>query len=51
MCRRSCLDLSGPKTSRSADVARRYLEVRDRLIPIGLDLRERACSMRAAPGT
>jgi cell division protein FtsQ len=30
--------LSGPE-DRSADVARRYLDVRDRLIPIGLDLR------------
>jgi cell division protein FtsQ len=30
--------LSGP-TERSADVARRYLSVRDQLIPIGLDLR------------
>jgi cell division protein FtsQ len=30
--------LSGPE-SRSADVAKRYLEVRDRLIPVGLDLR------------
>jgi len=30
--------LSGP-ANRSADVARRYLEVRDRLIPVGLDLR------------
>ena len=30
--------LSGPK-NRSADVAKRYLEVRDRLIPVGLDLR------------
>ena len=30
--------LSGPE-NRSADVARRYLEVRDRLIPVGLDLR------------
>ncbi len=30
--------LSGPD-SRSADVATRYLEVRDRLIPVGLDLR------------
>lgn len=30
--------LSGPK-DRSADVARRYLDVREQLIPIGLDLR------------
>ncbi|MGI9271709.1 MAG: cell division protein FtsQ/DivIB [Woeseiaceae bacterium] len=30
--------LSGPQ-DRSADVARRYLDVRDRLIPVGLDLR------------
>ena len=30
--------LSGP-ADRSADVARRYLDVRDRLIPVGLDLR------------
>jgi cell division protein FtsQ len=30
--------LSGP-ADRSADVARRYLAVRDRLIPVGLDLR------------
>jgi len=30
--------LSGPE-NRSAEVARRYLEVRDRLIPVGLDLR------------
>ncbi|MDX1499550.1 MAG: cell division protein FtsQ/DivIB [Woeseiaceae bacterium] len=30
--------LSGPE-SRAADVARRYLEIRERLIPIGLDLR------------
>ena len=30
--------LSGPE-SRSADVARRYLAVRERLIPLGLDLR------------
>ena len=30
--------LSGPE-DRSADVARRYLEVRERLIPVGLDLR------------
>jgi cell division protein FtsQ len=30
--------LSGPE-NRSADVAKRYLDVRDRLIPIGLDLR------------
>jgi len=30
--------LSGPEGS-SAEVARRYLEVRDRLIPLGLDLR------------
>ena len=30
--------LSGP-AGRSADVARRYLAVRDRLIPVGLDLR------------
>lgn len=30
--------LSGPD-DRSADVARRYLEVRDQLIPVGLDLR------------
>jgi cell division protein FtsQ len=30
--------LSGPE-DRSADVAQRYLDVRDRLIPVGLDLR------------
>lgn len=30
--------LSGPE-DRSADVARRYLDVRERLIPVGLDLR------------
>ncbi len=30
--------LSGPE-DRAADVAQRYLEVRDRLIPVGLDLR------------
>jgi cell division protein FtsQ len=30
--------LSGPE-NRSADVAQRYLEVRERLIPVGLDLR------------
>lgn len=30
--------LSGPE-NRSADVAKRYLDVRDRLIPVGLDLR------------
>jgi cell division protein FtsQ len=30
--------LSGPE-DRSADVAKRYLEVRDRLIPVGLDVR------------
>jgi len=30
--------LSGPE-NRSGDVAKRYLEVRDRLIPVGLDLR------------
>jgi len=30
--------LSGPE-ERAADVAQRYLDVRDRLIPVGLDLR------------
>lgn len=39
--------LSGPK-SRSAEVAKRYLEVRDRLIPIGLDLRSVKLDARGA---
>jgi len=39
--------LSGPE-DRSADVARRYLEVRDRLIPVGLDLRHVHLDQRGA---
>lgn len=39
--------LSGP-ANRSADVAKRYLEVRDRLIPIGLDLRSVKVDARGA---
>jgi cell division protein FtsQ len=39
--------LSGPER-RSADVAKRYLEVRDRLIPIGLDLRRVQLDARGA---
>ena len=39
--------LSGPK-DRSGDVARRYLAVRDRLIPIGLDLRRVHLDKRGA---
>ena len=39
--------LSGPE-NRSAEVARRYLEVRDRLIPIGLDLRRVHLDQRGA---
>jgi cell division protein FtsQ len=39
--------LSGPE-DRSADVARRYLEVRDRLIPVGLDLRRVHLDARGA---
>jgi cell division protein FtsQ len=39
--------LSGPE-SRSADVAKRYLDVRDRLIPVGLDLRRVHVDQRGA---
>ena len=39
--------LSGPE-DRSADVARRYLEVRERLIPVGLDLRRVHLDQRGA---
>jgi cell division protein FtsQ len=39
--------LSGPE-DRSADVARRYLDVRDRLIPVGLDLRHVHLDQRGA---
>jgi len=39
--------LSGPE-SRSADVAKRYLDVRDRLIPVGLDLRRVQLDQRGA---
>lgn len=39
--------LSGPP-GRSAEVARRYLEVRDRLIPLGLDLRRVHLDTRGA---
>jgi len=39
--------LSGPET-RSADVAKRYLDVRDRLIPVGLDLRRVHLDARGA---
>jgi len=39
--------LSGPD-NRSADVARRYLEIRDRLIPAGLDLRRVHVDLRGA---
>jgi cell division protein FtsQ len=39
--------LSGPE-DRSADVARRYLAVRDRLIPLGLDLRRVHLDARGA---
>ena len=39
--------LSGPE-DRSGDVARRYLDVRDRLIPIGLDLRRVHLDQRGA---
>ncbi len=39
--------LSGPE-NRSADVAKRYLDVRDRLIPIGLDLRNVQLDARGA---
>ncbi len=39
--------LSGPD-NRSADVANRYLKVRDRLIPIGLDLRSVQVDARGA---
>ncbi|MDJ0748556.1 MAG: cell division protein FtsQ/DivIB [Woeseiaceae bacterium] len=39
--------LSGPD-ERSADVARRYLEVRDQLIPVGLDLRRVHLDARGA---
>jgi len=39
--------LSGPE-DRSAEVAKRYLEVRDRLIPVGLDLRRVNMDARGA---
>jgi len=39
--------LSGPE-NRSADVARSYLEVRDRLIPVGLDVRRIELDPRGA---
>ena len=39
--------LSGPE-GRSGDVARRYLEVRDRLIPVGLDLQSVRLDPRGA---
>jgi cell division protein FtsQ len=39
--------LAGP-ADRSAEVAKRYLEVRDRLIPLGLDLRSVAMDARGA---
>jgi len=39
--------LSGPE-NRSAEVARRYLEVRDRLIPVGLDIRRVHLDQRGA---
>jgi cell division protein FtsQ len=39
--------LSGP-ANRSAEVAKRYLEVRERLIPVGLDLREVRMDPRGA---
>ena len=39
--------LSGPE-DRSADVAKRYLDVRDRLIPVGLDLRHVHLDQRGA---
>ncbi len=39
--------LSGPE-GRSADVARRYLDVRERLIPVGLDLRRVHLDQRGA---
>ncbi len=39
--------LSGPE-NRSADVAKRYLDVRDKLIPIGLDLRQVHLDARGA---
>jgi cell division protein FtsQ len=39
--------LSGP-ADRAAEVARRYLEVRDRLIPVGLDLRRVHLDARGA---
>ena len=39
--------LSGPE-DRSAEVAKRYLEVRDRLIPLGLDLRRVHLDRRGA---
>jgi len=39
--------LSGPE-NRSADVAQRYLDVRDRLIPVGLDLRRVRLDPRGA---
>lgn len=39
--------LSGP-VGRSAEIARRYLEIRDRLIPLGLDLRRVHMDARGA---
>ena len=39
--------LSGPE-NRSAEVAKRYLEVRERLIPVGLDVREVRLDPRGA---
>lgn len=39
--------LSGPK-NRSAEVAKRYLDVRERLIPVGLDVREVRLDPRGA---
>ncbi|MDH3433054.1 MAG: cell division protein FtsQ, partial [Gammaproteobacteria bacterium] len=39
--------LSGPE-SRAADVAQRYLEVRERLIPVGLDVRRVHLDARGA---
>jgi len=39
--------LSGPE-NRSADVAKRYLDIRDRLIPVGLDLRRVQLDPRGA---
>ncbi|MEJ2128885.1 MAG: cell division protein FtsQ/DivIB [Woeseiaceae bacterium] len=39
--------LSGPE-NRSGEVAKRYLDVRDRLIPVGLDLRRVSLDLRGA---